>query len=75
MTSPLDPDWTKVLDLFDALAELPEANRREQLDAIATNQPELAAELAAMLEADQLEHGILDSSLQLIPGLLFPRSP
>ncbi|TVQ36269.1 MAG: hypothetical protein EA370_08390 [Wenzhouxiangella sp.] len=70
MTSPSDPDWEAVLKLFDTLVELPEPARREQLVAISKAKPKIAAEVAAMLAADQREQGILEASLELVaPGL------
>lgn len=70
MTRPSAPDWDEVLKLFDALVDLPDPARCEQLDVIAVTQPELAAEVASMLTADQREPGILEASLeQLAPEL------
>ncbi|MCC5865316.1 MAG: hypothetical protein JJU31_09380 [Wenzhouxiangella sp.] len=58
--------WEAVIALFDALLELPEAERQRRLEVMAVTAPELVAEVAAMLAADQREPGILETTLALL---------
>lgn len=52
--------------MFDALLELPDAERQRRLEVIDATEPELVAEVAAMLAADQREPGILETTLALL---------
>ncbi len=65
-----NPRWEATLTLFDALAELPESVCAERLALVAETEPELAADVAAMLAADRHRSGILDTAAQdLAPEL------
>lgn len=52
------------LALFDALVDLDAAARRARLDAVAAEDPALAAAVAAMLEADDDADGPLDAPFE-----------
>lgn len=52
-----------LLELFDALCDLPEAQRNLRVDVLAQTEPALADQLRAMLAADATQHPLLDREL------------
>jgi serine/threonine-protein kinase len=59
MTQPTDR-WQRISAWFDELVELDPAARAGRLAAIAADDPAAAAEVAALLEADAREEGLLE---------------
>ncbi|MGB4859277.1 MAG: serine/threonine-protein kinase, partial [Dokdonella sp.] len=63
--------WTEIAELFDELAELSATEREQRLAAIGSNDDTLAAELRALLKADESANTILDSNAaSSVPGIL-----
>ncbi len=58
--------WRALAEL-DALLDLPEAERAEQLDRLAAEQPALAEQVRALLAADARAAGILERPVPLEP--------
>ncbi len=56
--------WQTLWTRFDALVDLPEAERAEALAALAAQSPALAAELRALLAADGRDQGPLEAALR-----------
>lgn len=53
----------KLLELFDALCDLPQDEREARLDALAHTDPPLATQLRVMLAADATAHPMLEREL------------
>ena len=65
--------WGEISALFDELVELPPAEREQRLAAIAD--AVLAAEVRALLAADE-QDGVLDAGVpDVVPGLLADAAP
>ena len=63
--------WQRIARWFDELAELDATARAARLAAIAGEDAAAAAEVAALLDADAQEHGLLESdALDAIPTLI-----
>lgn len=62
--------WAAVRALFDELCDLPAAERVERLAAIAADDPELAAQVQALLAADQTTTDALDAPIVVRAGRL-----
>ncbi len=70
MKTPNPERWTQLSPLLDELLDLPEPARTARLGEIAASQPDLQADLAALLQ-DNLQaqsHGFLNSSLTALGG-------
>jgi serine/threonine-protein kinase len=55
--------WERAQSLFHQALALPEAERRPYLDSVCGGEPELLAEVLAMLRADRDEPSLLDAGL------------
>ncbi len=62
-------DWQRLAEQFDALCELDAGARAQALDKLRRDQPELAQELARMLDADARENGVLDQGVEAIAAV------
>ncbi|MFB9069303.1 serine/threonine-protein kinase [Pseudofulvimonas gallinarii] len=62
--------WERIAREFDDLAELAPARRESRLRELVAEDPDLAAEVRALLVADDRAEGLLDQSLdELVPEL------
>jgi len=63
--------WAEISALFDELVELGAKHRIDRLEAIDRSEPELAAELRALLAADESASPMLGSvAADVVPGVL-----
>jgi len=70
MTMPTDR-WQRIATWFDELVELAPAERTARLAAIAAEDPAAAAEVAALIDADAREEGLLEGdAASAIPTLI-----
>jgi len=61
--------WQRLSRVFEELCDLPLAERREELDRLAKEEPDFAAELIEMLAVDATESGALaEGPLGLVSG-------
>lgn len=68
--------WARAADLFDELVELAAAEREPRLRALDSEDPALAAEVRAMLAADDRAEGLLEHSLgDLVPEISVWETP
>jgi serine/threonine-protein kinase len=80
MWRPAVPDpslrWAELAALFDELVELASAQRASRLGEIARDDPTMAAELAALLDADEDGNALLDADASsVVPGLRDDAAP
>ncbi len=65
----MDPQrWEAIQDVFHELADRPVDEQRARLDALAAQDPEMAAEVRQLLEADADAAGVLDRPLAAVAG-------
>jgi hypothetical protein len=68
--------WSRVAELFDQVLQRPRADRSEYLDAACQGDPELKAEVQALLDADDRAAGFLaDPATAVGPLLLGDAAP
>jgi serine/threonine-protein kinase len=74
MTTPTDR-WQRIAAWFDELVELAPAGRAARLAAIAGEDPAAAAEVAALLDADARDEGLLEGDVaNAVPTLVLDAS-
>ncbi|MBL8960166.1 MAG: protein kinase [Gemmatimonadetes bacterium] len=73
MTSDTQKPWSRIIAVFDEMCALPDAERRRQLELLATAEPAVHAEVASLLQA--LDHTSLDHSPVAGAALPAPSSP
>ncbi|MEZ4416568.1 MAG: hypothetical protein R3E10_12545 [Gemmatimonadota bacterium] len=71
MTS--DPRWAHIERIFDEVADLPPAERRERVERACRGDPDLQADVERLLAADERDAGPLDAPPPALQSDLFRR--
>ncbi|MGE4066365.1 MAG: protein kinase [Vicinamibacterales bacterium] len=65
-----EADWRRARALFDDVADLPPADQQARLDAVRAAEPAIAAEVAALLETDQVSDAQLVDAVAHVAAAL-----